>query len=140
MESFCWKKCKIRRCLPSCISENTTLFVIGHIPITTALVAMQTIQCSSCSHETDTRPFFYWHLQQKLIFFFGKNSTYLIRRHIYCQIINDNKIENQYTLLAKTRKKNELTSLAKEGCINALSLIPSTHDYNSLLGYRRECR
>ncbi|WP_277638927.1 type V CRISPR-associated endonuclease Cas1 [Bacteroides graminisolvens] len=112
------------------------LFVIGHISITTALVdKCKQYNVALVVMKPTLRPVFYWALAAEANFLLRQKQYLFDKEDIsIAKSLMINKIENQYSLLAKTRKKNELTSLAKEGCINALSLIPSTHDYKSLLG------
>lgn len=112
------------------------LFVIGHISITTPLIEKcKKFNVSLVVMKPNLRPVFFWASSAE--------ANYLLRQKQYSLDKNDlsiakslviNKIENQLSLLDKTRMKDTSTLIAKEKCYKAISYLSNIEDYNKLMG------
>lgn len=112
------------------------LFVIGHISITTPLIEKcKKFNVSLVVMKPNLRPVFFWASSAE--------ANYLLRQKQYSLDKNDlsiakslviNKIENQLSLLDKTRMKDTSTLIAKEKCNKAISYLSNIEDYNKLMG------
>lgn len=113
------------------------LFVIGHIHITTPLIEKcKKHNVALIVMKPNLRPVFYWSD--------AAEANYLLRKRQYEYDIDDIKIakalvkckiNNQLSLLKKSRKTDEKTTLAKEICLTALSEISTiVSDFKQLMG------
>ena len=117
------------------------LFIIGHIHVTTPLIdKCKRFNVALIVVNTNFRPVFYW--------FNSAEANFLLRQkqHIFdmddisiAKILISNKIENQLSLLKKTKRRDPLTTNATITCVNALSAIMSTKDYKQLMGMEGIC-
>ncbi len=112
------------------------LFVVGHISITTPLLEKcQKFNVALVVVKPNLRPVFYWANSAE--------ANFLLRQKQYALDKNDitiakrlvrNKIENQLSLLKKTRMKDELTESAKLMCEDMIGRVDGQTDYNTLMG------
>ncbi|MBO7200591.1 MAG: type V CRISPR-associated endonuclease Cas1 [Bacteroidales bacterium] len=112
------------------------LFVMGHISVTTPLIdKCKKYGVALVVVNPSFRPVFFWANDAE--------ANYLLRQKQYAMDKNDisiarhlvrNKIENQISLLKKTRMKDALTLEAVEVCINIAAKVEMETDYNSLMG------
>lgn len=112
------------------------LFVVGHISITTPLLEKcQKFNVALVVVKPNLRPVFYWANSAE--------ANFLLRQKQYALDKNDitiakrlvrNKIENQLSLLNKTRMKDELTESAKLMCEDMIGRVDGQTDYNTLMG------
>lgn len=112
------------------------IFVIGHITITTPLIdKCHQYGVALVVMKSNLRP----------VFFVANNAeaNYLLRQRQYAYSTDDlrvakalmrNKFSNQHKLLLNTRKKDDLTSEALSQCQKALSLLPQTESYDTIMG------
>lgn len=113
------------------------LFVVGHISITTPLLEKcQKFNVALVVVKPNLRPVFYWANSAE--------ANFLLRQKQYALDKNDitiakrlvrNKIENQLSLLNKTRMKDELTESAKLVCVDMIGRVDGQTDYNTLMGF-----
>lgn len=112
------------------------LFVIGHIRITTPLIEKcQKFGVALVIMKPSLRPVFFWANSAE--------ANYLLHQRQYehkkedtsiARVIVENKISNQLKALADTRRKDEVTTHAKDtlqGCLNTLVVVT---DYDALMG------
>ncbi len=113
------------------------LFIIGQMQISTPLVEKcRKFNVALVVMKISFRPVFYWSDSAE--------ANYLIRQKQYQLDRNDitiakwivyNKIQNQLSLLQKSRRGDQLTYDAKDACHNALNGgIEHADDYNKLMG------
>lgn len=112
------------------------LFVIGHISITTPLIdKCKQFNVTLIIIKYNLRPVFYWTPSSE--------ANYLVRKRQYefanndlsiAKILVSNKIENQLSLLIKTRQKNDQIEQSKQFLSNSLSSICQIVDYDKLMG------
>src|SRR5574344_534669 len=112
------------------------LFVIGHMTVTTPLIEKcQKFNVALIVMKPNLRPVFYWSNSAE--------ANYLLRQRQYkmensdisiAKIIVDNKIENQKSLLIKTRKMDNLSLKAIQECEKTLVQVDQSNEYNNLLG------
>ena len=112
------------------------LFVIGNISITTPLIdKCKKFNVALVVMRPTLRPVFFWAQ--------AAESNYLLRQKQFAisktdisiaKIIVTDKIRNQYRLLEKTRRKDELTEIAKIQCCQAMNEIIDNKDYERLMG------
>ena len=112
------------------------LFIIGHIRITTPLIEKcKKHNVALVVMKPSLRPVFYWANSAE--------ANFLIRQRQYAFDKNDisiahivvaNKIANQKVLLQKTRKKDDLTTLAIDKCIEYENAALHAIEYTELMG------
>ncbi|MBQ9253899.1 MAG: type V CRISPR-associated endonuclease Cas1 [Bacteroidales bacterium] len=112
------------------------IFVIGSITITTPLIE----KClrnnvALVVMKMNLRPVFFLCNSAEANFLLRKKQYELNKEDIsIAKILMYNKIQNQLTLLVKTRKKDIQTMEAVTTCKNALDKIGQIEDYNELMG------
>lgn len=112
------------------------LFIVGHIRITTPLIEKcKKHNVALVVMKPSLRPVFYWadsaeanFLIRQRQYAFDKNDISIAR------IIVANKIANQKVLLKNTRKKDNLTVLAIEKCVEYENAVLQAAEYNELMG------
>ena len=112
------------------------LFVVGHIRITTPLIEKcKKFNVALVVVKPSLRPVFYWS--------HAAEANYLLRQKQHCFNKEDlsiarflvmNKVQNQLSLLTKSRKTDEQTRIAKQLCRDTIQQIAICNDYQSLLG------
>ena len=112
------------------------LFIIGHITVTTPLIE----KCKKNGvalvvMKPNLRPVFFWansaeanYLLRKKQFEYKDNDISIAKCLVY------NKVLNQKSAHAKTRKKDSYTTDAIEQCEAALDTLPDVDNYNQLMG------
>ena len=112
------------------------LFIIGHITVTTPLIE----KCKKNGvalvvMKPNLRPVFFWansaeanYLLRKKQFEYKDDDISIAKCLVY------NKVLNQKSALAKTRKKDSYTTDAIEQCEAALDTLPDVDNYNQLMG------
>ena len=112
------------------------LFIIGYIRITTPLIEKcKKHNVALVVMKPSLRPVFYWansaeanFLIRQRQYAFDKNDISIAR------IVVANKIANQKVLLQKTRKKDDLTTLAIDKCIEYENAALHAIEYTELMG------
>jgi len=112
------------------------LFIIGHIRITTPLIEkIKKHNVALVVMKPSLRPVFYWansaeanFLIRQRQYAFDKNDISIAR------IVVANKIANHKDLLQKTRKKDDLTTLTIDKCIEYENAALHAIEYNELMG------
>ena len=112
------------------------LFVIGNIRITTPLIEKcKRHNVALVVMKPSLRPVFFWSasaeanfLVRKRQFEFGKEDISIAR------VLVENKIKNQQRLLRRTRRKDDLTVGAVNGCELRADQAKLSTDYNELMG------
>ncbi len=112
------------------------LFIVGHITVTTPLIdKCRKYGVALVVMMPNLRPVFYWANEAE--------ANYLLRKRqfSYCaddlsvaKILVRNKVLNQKSALAKTRRKDETTVCAIQLCDDALSVLPDINEYQKLMG------
>lgn len=112
------------------------LFVVGHITVTTPLIEKCKLHgVALVVMKPNLRPVFFWanaaeanYLLRKRQFEYGQEDLTIGK------ILIRNKVENQRTALAKTRRKDEIICNAISQCEAALNSIDDVIDHNQLMG------
>lgn len=112
------------------------LFIVGHISITTPLIdKCKKFNVALVVANLNLRPVFYWADSAE--------GNFLLRQRQYEMDRNDtsiakklvkNKVENQLSLLRKTRMKDDITQKSMSICEEVVAVIDSQTDYNTLMG------
>lgn len=112
------------------------LFVVGNISITTPLLdKCKRYNVALIVVKPNLRPVFYWSNAAEANYLLRQKQYRLSKEDIsIAKILVGNKIKNQFTILQKTRKTDELTQKAKQICQEALAFIGQVQDYNQLMG------
>lgn len=112
------------------------LFIVGHSTITTPLIdKCKKFNVAIVVVNLNLRPVFYWSNAAEANYLLRQKQFSLNKNDIsIAKILVKNKIENQLTLLQKTRKKDELTQYAKITCKEIINKIDMQTDYNTLMG------
>ena len=112
------------------------LFIIGHITVTTPLIdKCKKYGVALVVMKPNLRPVFFWansaeanYLLRKRQFEYSTDDLSIAKCIVY------NKVLNQKTALAKTRKKDSYTVDAVKQCDAALVTLPDVDEYNQLMG------
>lgn len=112
------------------------LFVIGYISITTPFIEKcKKFNVALVVLNLNFRPIFYWSNAAEANYLLRQKQFSLNKNDIsIAKILVKNKIENQLTLLQKTRKKDELTKNAQLICQDIIRKIDFQTNYNGLMG------
>lgn len=112
------------------------LFIVGHISITTPLIdKCKKFNVALVVTNLNLRPVFYWADSAE--------GNFLLRQRQYEMDKNDisiakklvmNKVENQLSLLRKTRMKDDITQKSMSICEEVVAVIDSQTDYSTLMG------
>lgn len=111
------------------------LFVIGNISITTPLIEKcKRFNVGLVVTNLSLRPVFFESNSAESNFLLRKKQHSLPKEDIsIAKVLVRNKIENQLSLLQKTRLKDKQTLKAEKVCERVLSLIDKQKDYNRLM-------
>ena len=112
------------------------LFIIGHITVTTPLIdKCKKYGVTLVVMKPNLRTVFFWansaeanYLLRKRQFEYSTDDLSIAKCIVY------NKVLNQKTALAKTRKKDSYTVDAVKQCDAALVTLPDVDEYNQLMG------
>lgn len=117
------------------------LFIIGHITITTPLIdKCKKFNVALVVMKPNLRPVFYWSNSAEANYLLRQKQYSLNQKDItIAKHIVKNKIENDLTLLSKTRKKDTLTLDAIYQCHHAIGNIDKINEYDELLGIEGHC-
>lgn len=112
------------------------LFVIGHISVTTPLIEKcKKFNVALMVVKPNLRPVFYWADSAEANFLLRQKQHLLDKEDLHiAKALLSNKILNQITLLANTRRKDELTQRTTEICTECSRRIPQEQDYQTLMG------
>lgn len=112
------------------------IFIVGHIRITTPLIdKCRQHNISLIVTKPSFRPVFYWSNAAEANYLLREKQHYYDKSDIsIAKVLVLNKIENQKTLLTKTKKKDDATISAIECCNSAIDTIDDCNDYSSLMG------
>jgi CRISPR-associated endonuclease Cas1 len=112
------------------------LFIVGQISITTPLIE----KCTQYSvplivMKPNFRPVFFFSTTAEANFLLRKKQYEYNKENLQIpKILVENKIQNQISLLEKTRLKKENIQSAVETCKNLLTLLPEVTAYDSVMG------
>lgn len=112
------------------------LFIIGNIHVTTPLIdKCRKYNVSMIVVNMRFRPVFYWANQAEANFLLRKKQHSLEKEDIsIAKVLISNKIENQKSLLKKSRRTDALTKNAISTCKILVEKINTTSEYKKLMG------
>lgn len=113
------------------------LFIVGHIHISTPLIEKcKKHNVALIVVKSSLRPVFYWSDSAEANYLIRRKQHHFAKDDItIAKWIVRNKIQNQLTLLKKTRSTDELTHIAQEVCQKALTeWVDNASDNNKLKG------
>lgn len=112
------------------------LFIVGHITITTPLIEKcKKYGIAMVVMKPNLRPVFYWENSAEANYLLRKRQFTLEADDIsIARCIVRNKLQNQKSLLVKTRKKDSVTTEAINQCDLALGSLLTVEDSNQLMG------
>lgn len=134
LEEICEDGCRTLTKMP--FQKILMLFIVGHTTITTPLIdKCKKFNVAIVVVNLNLRPVFYWSNAAEANYLLRQKQFSLNKNDIsIAKILVKNKIENQLTLLQKTRKKDELTKNAQLICQDIIRKIDFQTNYNGLMG------